>query len=107
MSPSVKDNVFHWVIPAVARPELQFMDGDSCSYERVTQFDVMALRILPQIASCPLPDLDVDRDAVERGKERVESRVFRRPGAVITGSARTRVMRRPSGVSSRSSRSDG
>lgn len=80
--PSVKGDVLHRVVPAITRPEFELMDGNCRGDERVTQFDVMALRVLPQIVSRTLPDLDVDRNACDRGKERTESRNFLRTRAV-------------------------
>src|SRR5712692_10615478 len=42
----------------------------------------MAPRVLSEIFSRPLPDLEVNRDAMEHSEERTESCMFLRPGAV-------------------------
>src|ERR1700686_531222 len=80
--PSVKGDVLHGVVLAITRPEFELMDGNCPGDEPVPQFDVMALRVLPQIVSRTLPDLEVDRNACDRDKERTESSMFLRTRAV-------------------------
>src|ERR1700730_6147016 len=81
-APSIKDDVFHRVVLAIPGPEFQFVDESCGGNERVSQLYAMAFRILPQIVSCPLPDFDVYRDAMDRHEERIKSRSFPRSGAV-------------------------
>src|ERR1700731_284445 len=81
-APSIKGDVFHRVVLAIPGPEFQFVDENRGGNECVSQLNVMAFRILPQIVSRPLPDLDVDRNAIDRHKERIKSRMFPRPGAM-------------------------
>lgn len=44
------------------------MNCDCCSDERVAQFNMVTLGILPQIISRQLPDFEVNGNAVDRGE---------------------------------------
>ena|SRR5215469_9235434 len=67
---------------AVARPQLQAPNRSRRRNERVSQFYVMALRILPKIGSCAGPNLGVNRHAIQRSEKRVQSSIFVRQSAV-------------------------
>src|SRR5260370_32721566 len=79
---SVKDNVFHGVVLPVAGKKRQVVKGDSCSNQRVSELHMMALGIVSKIFSREDPDLRIDGDALDRGKERVERSMFPRTGSV-------------------------
>src|SRR5260370_2020755 len=79
---SIKGNVFHGVVLPVAGPKRQVVKGDSCSNQRVSELHMMALGIVSKIFSREDPDLRIDGDALDRGKERVERSMFPRTGSV-------------------------
>jgi len=77
-----KRNVHHGVVSAIARPELQIVDRGRCGNQRVSQFNVMAFRVLSQVVSSALPNFGIDRDGMDRSKERFERGMLPWPGAV-------------------------
>jgi len=66
-------------MPAISRPKLQFIGGCPGRNQGVGKFDVMALRILSQIVSREHSDFHVDRNALDRRKERIEDRMLMGP----------------------------
>src|SRR5882672_5656701 len=80
--PLEKTNVFHGVVPAVARPQFQIVDRDRCGNQGVSQFYVVALRVLPQIVSCAYSNFGIYRDAMNRRKKSFEGVLFLRASAV-------------------------
>jgi hypothetical protein len=54
---SVKGNVFHRIVPAIARPEIEVVDGDSGSDQGVSQFHMMALGKYSEVLACPHANL--------------------------------------------------
>ena len=67
---------------AVARPEGQIVERCSRCDQRISQFHMMALGILPQIFSRLDSDLGVNRDAMDRPEKRVQRAMFLRPGSM-------------------------
>src|SRR5271170_6620323 len=52
----IKTDVVHGVVAAVARPQLQFVNGRRCRDQGVSQFHVVALGVVPQVIAGPLSD---------------------------------------------------
>ena len=78
----VEGEALHGVVPAIARPEPNAMDGDGRRNHGISQFDVVALGILIQVVSSALPDFGVDRNAGHYCEERGESFPLMRPDAL-------------------------
>lgn len=66
----------------IARPERQIVEKSCGCDQRVSQFQMMALGILPQIFTRLNSNLCVNWDAMDRSEERLKSAMFLRSGSM-------------------------
>ena len=67
---------------SVPRPEIQIVNGSSRGNQSVSQFDLVAFRVLPQVITGSFADHGVNGNAVNGVEKSAEDLVFIAAGAM-------------------------
>ena len=66
-------NILHGIMPPIASPQFQIMNHRCRRYQRISQFNAVALTELSQIFPSLPPDLQVDGHTLNRCKKRIQN----------------------------------
>jgi len=69
----IEANILHGIVPPIASPQFQIMNRRCCRYQRISQFNAMALTELSQIFPCSPSNLQVDGHTLNRCKKRIQN----------------------------------
>src|SRR5437879_4726465 len=61
-----KTKIFHRIVPAIPRPQVQVVNRSRRGNQCVTQLDAVTPGVLSQICTRPLADLNIDGDTLHR-----------------------------------------
>jgi len=67
----IEADILHGIMPTIASPQLQIMNRRCRRYQRVSQFNAVALTELSQILSGLPPNLQIDGHTLNRCKKSI------------------------------------